>query len=34
MQRPVLRELLAAKAFDAVVELSGRPGQVRRVARL
>ena len=34
MQRPVLREMLAAKAFDAVVELSGRPGQVRRVARL
>lgn len=34
MRRPVLRELLAAKAFEAVVELGGSPGQVRRVARL
>lgn len=34
MRRPVLCELLAAGAFEAVVELGGRPGQIRRVARL
>lgn len=31
MTRPALRELLAARAFEAVVELGGRPGQIRRV---
>lgn len=33
LSRPALRELLAARAFDAVIELGGRIGQIRRVIR-